>query len=115
MRSFQDRLEDFDARGFRILAISVDPPETSRDLRRTQGYTFPLLSDTQAEVIRAYDLIHEDAGPEGTDLSRPAEFLVDATGTVRWVNLTESYAVRVWPEEALRAIDDLGPGRHSPG
>ena len=115
MRSFQDRLADFEARGIRILAISVDPPETNREHRRTQGYTFPFLSDTQAEVIRAWDLIHEDSGPGGTDLSRPAEFLVDATGTVRWVNLTESYAVRAWPDEVLRAIDDLGLAGTSPG
>jgi peroxiredoxin len=60
-------------------------------------------------VIRAYDLLHAGAGPQGTDIARPAEFLVDATGTIRWVNLTESIAVRLRPEQILKVIDDLRP------
>lgn len=69
------------------------------------GYTFPLLSDNDATVIKRYDVLHRGAGPKGKDIARPAEFYVDAGGTVRWVNLTENIAVRARPEEALAAID----------
>ena len=69
------------------------------------GFTFPLLSDTNANVIRLYDLLHRSAGPEGTDIARPAEFYVDPTGTVQWVNLTENIAVRARPEQVITAID----------
>ena len=69
------------------------------------GYTFPFLSDEKAEVIRRYDVLHRAAGPKGNDIARPAEFYVDANGTVQWVNLTENIAVRARPEQALRAID----------
>ena len=54
--------------------------------------------------------MHTGAGPKGADIARPAEFLVDATGTVRWVNLTESIVVRLRPEQVLKVIDDLGLG-----
>lgn len=67
------------------------------------GYTFPFLSDPKAEVIRRYDLLHVSGGPNGTDISRPAEFLVDATGTVRWVNFTEDIRVRAKAEAMLAA------------
>ncbi len=83
------------------MAISVDAPDTSRDLVQQQGYTFPFLSDTNVEVIRRYDLVHEDAGGSGHDIARPAEFLVDSSGTVRWVNLTHNYWVRARPEQIL--------------
>ena len=69
------------------------------------GYTFPLLFDQKAEVIRRYDVLHRGAGPKGNDIARPAEFYVDANGAVRWVNLTENIAVRARPEQALTAID----------
>jgi len=95
----------------RVIGISNDPPGTSREHRRKQGYTFTLLSDPSYEVIRLYDLAHEKAGPAGEDVARPAEFLIDSTGTVRWVNLTESYAVRARPEQVLQVIDELGLGR----
>ncbi len=83
------------------MAISVDAPEVSRDLAQKAGYTFPLLSDQNAEAIRRYDLVHAGAGETGNDIARPAEFLLDSTGTVRWVNLTENYWVRARPEQVL--------------
>lgn len=89
------------------MAISVDSPEVSRDLAKQAGYTFTFLSDPQAEAIRRFDLVHAGAGINGQDISRPAEFLLDSTGTVRWVNLTENYWVRARPEQILEAARKL--------
>jgi peroxiredoxin len=71
------------------------------------GFTYMFLSDPKTEVIRRYDVLHACAGPKGTDIARPAEFLIDSTGTVRWVNLTENIAVRARPEQVLRAFDGM--------
>jgi peroxiredoxin len=106
LRSFQHRLSDFDARGIRVVAISVDSPEINRRYTQKAGFTYPFLSDEKTEVIRRYDLLHPGAGPNHTDISRPAEFLVDPSGTVRWVNLTENAAVRARPEQVLKAYDE---------
>ena len=73
----------------------------SRDLAQSAGYTFPLLSDQNTDVTRRYDLVHAGAGENGRDIARPAEFLLDSTGTVRWINLTENYWVRARPEQVL--------------
>jgi len=98
-------LSDFEARGVHIAAISVDPSEMNARHCRKMGYTFTFLSDRNAEVIRQYDVLHRGAGPRGEDIARPAEFYVDGSGTIRWVNLTENIAVRARPEQALSAID----------
>ena len=108
MRSFQRRLSDFDARGIRVVGISVDPPEINRRQSQKLGYSFPLRSDPKAEVIRRYDALHPGAGPKGADIARPAEFLIDSSGVVRWVNLTENIAVRARPEQVLNAFDQIG-------
>jgi peroxiredoxin len=105
LRSFQQRISEFDARGVRVVAISVDPPDVSRPHRDKLGLSFPILADPKAEVIRRYDLLHPAGGPGSSDISRPAEFLIDSTGTIRWVNLTESALVRARPDEVLKAID----------
>ena len=107
MRSFQKRLADFDSRGVRLAAISVDSIDVTRTHCQKMGYTFPFLSDQNAEVIRRYDVLHRGAGPKNNDIARPAEFYVDANGRVQWVNLTENIAVRARPEQALAAIDSL--------
>ena len=108
MRSFQRSLSDFDARGIRIVGISVDPPDVNRRQSQQRSYKFPLLSDPKAEVIRRYDVLHPDAGPKGADIARPAEFLIDSNGMVRWVNLTENIAVRARPEQVLDAFNQIG-------
>jgi peroxiredoxin len=93
--------------GVRPIAISVDTPEQSRDLAKKAGYTFPILSDQGGAVARQYDLIHKGAGAGGQDVARPAEFLLDRSGTVRWRNLTEDYRVRARPEEMLERAREL--------
>jgi len=105
LRSFQKRLPDFEKRGVHLAAISVDLADVTRAHCQKMGYTFPFLSDQNAEVIRRYDVLHRGAGPKSNDIARPAEFYVDASGTVRWVNLTENITVRARPEQALAAID----------
>ena len=107
MRSFQEQLEQFKARGVQIVAISVDPPEVTRKHCQKQGYTYTFLSDAKLEAIRRYDLLHEKGGPDG-DIARPGEFLIDATGTIRWVNLTGDYRVRARPEQVLQILDRMG-------
>src|SRR4029077_20859435 len=78
LRSFQRRLSEFEARGVRVVGISVDPPEINRRQSQKRGYTFPLLSDPKMHVIRRYDVQHPGAGPKGADIARPAEFLLDS-------------------------------------
>ncbi|PYI87925.1 MAG: hypothetical protein DMF03_12345 [Verrucomicrobia bacterium] len=110
MRSFQQRLPEFETRALRVVAISVDAPEVSKRHCQKMGFTYPFLADPKAQVVRRYDLLHPGAGPKGADISRPAEFLIDATGTIRWVNLTENAAVRARPEQVLQAFDDASGG-----
>lgn len=107
MRSIQKSLGTFEQLGIRPVAISVDAPEVSRDLMQKSGYTFTFLSDPKAEAIRRYDLVHVGAGENGADIARPAEFLLDSNGVVRWVNLTENYWVRARPEQIFEAANKL--------
>ncbi len=89
------------------MAISVDSPEVSRDLSKKAGYTFTILSDPNTEVIRRYDLLHVGGGPDGHDIARPAEFLVDSSRVVRWTNFTEDIRVRARAEKMLAAAKSL--------
>jgi hypothetical protein len=41
-------------------------------------------------------------------IARPAELLLDPSGTVRWRDLTDDYRVRARPEAVLEAFDGIG-------
>jgi peroxiredoxin len=71
------------------------------------GFTYPFLSDQKSEVIKRYDLLHKGQGEGGVDIARPAEFLIDPTGTVRWRDLTEDFRVRARPATVLEVFDGL--------
>jgi peroxiredoxin len=77
---------------------------TREHLSKT-GWTYTFLSDADAAVIRRYGLLHQGAGVDGKDIARPAEILIDPSGTVRWINLTGDFRVRARPEEVLGAFD----------
>jgi peroxiredoxin len=100
-------LAEIEHLGVRTVAISVDTPEMSRDLCRKAGYTYTFLSDPKAEVIRRYDVLHPAAGINGQDIARPAEFLLDSSGVIRWLNLTEDYRVRARPDQIITEAKEL--------
>jgi len=91
----------------RPVAISVDPPGISRNLANKAGYTFTILSDADAAVIRRYHILHPAGAPDEHDIARPAEFLVDSSKTVRWANFTEDIRVRARADEMLAAARRL--------
>ena len=100
-RGVQQHLAQFANLGVRPVAISIDEPEVSRRLSEEAGYTFTFLSDPKLDVIRRYDLANKDGE------ARPAEFLLDSNGTVRWRNLTRNYYIRARPEQILQAAKDI--------
>jgi peroxiredoxin len=107
LRGIENNLKELQALGVRPVAISVDPAEKTRGLCQRRGYTYIFLSDPNAEVIRRYGVLHPGAGLKGHDIARPAEFLVDSSGTVRWVNLTDDFRVRARPEQLIAAAQRL--------
>jgi peroxiredoxin len=82
-------------------------PAVSRDLANKAGYSFPILSDPDAVVIRQYHLLHPGGAPDEHDIARPAEFLVDSSKIVRWTNFTEDVRVRARADEMLAAAKRL--------
>jgi peroxiredoxin len=100
----QSRHADFDARSIRIVAVSVDDLDDSRDLVKKLGLTFALLSDPELRAIRAYGVADESNG-----IAWPAEFLVDRGGAIRWRATAQAVAKRPSANDVLRAFDGAKP------
>ena len=107
MRSLEDNLTELQKRGVRPVAISADTPEESAKLCKKAGYMYTFLSDRNAKTIQKYDLLHAKTGEDEKDIARPAEFLLDSQGVVRWRNLTEDFRVRATGEDVLAAAQTL--------
>jgi len=89
----------FESHGAQVVAISVDPPEKTRELATKQGLTFPLLSDPSLGAIRAYGVEDVENG-----IAWPAIFIVSREGTIRWRSLVETFTVRPTSDVVLDAL-----------
>lgn len=66
-----------------VLGISVDTPFALKAFANTEKLHFPLLSDFNKEVIRAYDVVNPDMiGLKG--IAKRAVFVIDREGTIRY-------------------------------
>lgn len=78
LTSYQQQFDTFEATGAVLWAISVDDLERHERFAKARSLGFPLLSDVDAGVSRAY-------GAEGLlGTSRRAVVLVDEHGRVAW-------------------------------
>ena len=108
MRGVEKNLAKFIEAGIRVVGISVDTPEETRKyMVQAAGYTFTVLSDPKLETIRRYDLVHAEEMASGKDIARPAEFLIDPSGTVRWRLVTTNFFKHALAEQLLEATKTL--------
>lgn len=73
-------------------------------MTKKEGLSFPILSDKELKVIDAYGLRHKGAAINGADIARPAVFIVDKAGKIKWRFLTDNWRVRVRPEDIQKEL-----------
>jgi AhpC/TSA family/Disulphide bond corrector protein DsbC len=87
----------FRDRGLKIAALSYDSAEVLKDFAARRGISFPLLSDQDSSVIRAFGLLNEVDYPVGNfahGVPFPGVFIVDASGVVRRKTFEKTYQER---------------------
>jgi len=100
---------EFDKRGVKVLALSVDPMDSHKgwiqDINETQNTTvnFPLIADENRKVAELYDMIHPNADEKATVRS------VFIIGPDKKIKLTLTYPASTGRNfnEILRVIDSL--------
>lgn len=97
-------MERFKERGASLVAISVDPAETSRKLSEALALSFPLLSDPSLEVTKKFGVADEENG-----IAWPTVFIIRKDGRVAWRAISETYKKRPLAEELLSRLDAEAP------
>lgn len=101
--------DEFDQRGVKAIALSVDPAESHAkwidDINETQNtlVNFPIIADADRKVSELYDLIHPNASTTATVRSL---FIIDPNKKVRLIITYPASTGRNF-NEILRVIDSL--------
>jgi alkyl hydroperoxide reductase subunit AhpC len=109
---------EFEKRGVKPIAISVDPLDNHEkwfdDIEETQGTrpTFPLISDTNFEVAKAYGMLPADVAGDPTERT-PAQnatlrnvFVIGPDKKIKLVLIYPMTTGRNF-DEVLRVVDSL--------
>ena len=86
----RDELGHYQKLNTDILAISVDSPFTLGKFKSEQEYNFPLLSDFNKEVSRAYGSLYEDFVLGLKGVSKRSAFIIDKEGTVKYAEILDN-------------------------
>ncbi|GAA4595459.1 thioredoxin-dependent thiol peroxidase [Planotetraspora phitsanulokensis] len=80
---FRDNLGSLTAQGFVVLGVSKDKPAKLQQFRERDGLTFPLLSDVDLDVHKAYGAYGEKTNYGKTIMGViRSTFVIDADGKI---------------------------------
>lgn len=88
--SIRDEKAEYDDLNVDVLAISVDSLFTLDKFKKEQNYNFPMLSDFNKDVARAYGALYEDFVLGMKGVAKRSAFLIDQNGTIRYAEVLES-------------------------
>jgi hypothetical protein len=99
----EQNLDRIRKQGLGLAAVSYDSVEILKNFAGRKHITFPLLSDPESKIIRAFGILNETVKP-GTPqfgIPYPGTFIVDAKGTVVSKYFEEDFRERVSASDIL--------------
>ncbi len=81
---FGARLEEFEALGVRLVAVSHDSPQVLAAWREQLGQRYEFLSDWEWQAARALGVLMEEGLETFRPLNTRGAFLIDGDGTLRY-------------------------------
>ncbi len=108
MCNFRDSLSKFNNVNAQVIGISVDPPFSNKAFADQNKLNFPILSDFNRQVVKAYDAYHDNfAGLNGYTASKRAVFVLDKGGIVKYKWVSETPGVEPNYDEVFKAVESL--------
>lgn len=86
----RDNLNDYNQLNAEVIAVSVDSPFTLERFKEEQKLNFPLLSDFNKDVSRAYDSIYEDFVFGMKGVSKRSAFVIDKEGVIQYAEVLDN-------------------------
>ena len=124
LRTYQQTLvPELTARGVALVAISPQTPDGSLSMQQKHQLTFEVLSDPGNQIAgqlgiltgptddarqaqASLGLIIGEHNADGTDTTpMPTVVILDAEGTIRWIDVHPHYTTRTEPGQILQAME----------
>jgi peroxiredoxin len=97
-------------RGVQVVTVVAQSSDVVRRYVEDTGLPFNILIDESRDVLKAYGVWHR-LGLDAWNIARPALFLIDTTGAIRFSFVSDRQDQFPSHEEIVREIDALDVGR----
>lgn len=89
MCTLRDSMAELNKINAQVVGISVNDPFTNKAFAQNNNLSFPILSDYNREVVKLYNVYHENfGGLKGYTVAKRSVFILDQNGVVvyKWVS-----------------------------
>jgi thioredoxin-dependent peroxiredoxin len=106
MGEIQKNMPELERRGAGTVTIMAQDPARMRSHLENHPYPFPVLADAGREVVKKYG-VYVKANFESINMARPANFVLDAAGTVRFIHIASIQVEFARFEDILATLDAM--------
>jgi len=108
MCAFRDSMARLINLNAQVIGISVNDPFSNKAFAEKNRLPFPVLSDYNRQVIKAYGVETPDfGGLNGYTVAKRSIFIVDKNGVVRYVWITEDPSVEPDYKKVENALEKI--------
>jgi glutaredoxin-dependent peroxiredoxin len=101
-------LAEFEALNAQVVGVSADHVATLEAFTKQNNIKHLLLSDFRRQMLPAYDAMVSDEKSPIYRYGKRAYFVIDRTGTIRFVKIQENALDLLDPSEVLKALKESG-------
>jgi peroxiredoxin len=105
---FEGALAQFEALNAQVVGVSADHVATLDAFTKQNGVKHLLLSDFRRQMLPAYDAMVTDEKSPIYRYGKRAYFVIDRTGTIRFVKVQDNPLDLLDPADVLKALKESG-------
>ena len=109
-RKWMDRirktLPELEARNCKTATIMAQGSSRMKAALDERNYPFPVLADENRTVVKAYG-VYVRANLESINIARPANFVLDGGGVIRYMHIASVQTEYASFDEILRTLDSI--------
>ena len=94
----------FEAKGTRVASITYDSQAILKDFSARKGITYPMLSDTDSKIIRAFGILNPEGEGSAAGIPYPGIYLISPDGRVQKRFFELQYSDRFTPNDIYAEI-----------
>ncbi len=108
MCNFRDSMGRFNNLNGQVVGVSVDGPFSNKAFADQNKLNFPILSDFNRQVVKAYNAVQENfAGLNGYNSAKRSVFVLDKNGIIKYKWVSDNPGIEPNYEEVIKALESL--------